>query len=102
MKERRQHPRKPVDGQFAGVHSTLSVQVLDISVSGVLLQAQRPVHIGERGSLRLSLGGVPLTADVEVQRVSGTAQGGVGYRVGVTFLAFTPEHAHLIERFISE
>ena len=93
MIERRQYPRRQVEGEFAGVQATLSVRVLDISVSGVLLQSSRPVQVGERGSLRLSLGGQPFTADVEVQRS--------GYRLALAFVAVTPEHGQLIERFVS-
>jgi hypothetical protein len=101
MIERRQYPRREVDGEFAGVQATLSVRVLDISVSGVLLQANRPVQVGERGSLRLSLGGQPFTADVEVQRVTTASPAAGGYRIALAFVAVTPEHSNLIERFVS-
>src|SRR5262245_28210906 len=102
MIERRQHPRHIVDGEYAGVQATLSVRVLDISVSGVLLHSNRPVQIGERGTLRLSLGGRPFKADVEVQRLSAAVPNGSGYRIGLAFVAITAEHGQLIERFVSE
>jgi hypothetical protein len=101
MIDRRQHPRHLVDGEYAGVQATLSVRVLDISVSGVLLHANRPVQVGERGSLRLSLGGRPFTADVEVHRVTAVSTGGSAYRIGLAFVGVTPEHGQLIERFVS-
>ena len=101
MIERRQHPRRQVEGEFAGVQATLSVRILDMSVSGVLLQSSRPVQVGERGSLRLSLGGRPFTADVEVQRVSTASPASGGYRIALAFVAVTPEHSNLIERFVS-
>lgn len=99
--ERRQYPRRQVDGEFAGVQATLSVRVLDISVSGVLLQSSRAVQVGERGALRLSLGGQPFTADVEVQRVTAPSGSSTGYRLALAFVTVTPEHSQLIERFVS-
>jgi hypothetical protein len=102
MQDRRQYPRRRLEGELAGVQTTVSVQILDISRAGVLLQCSGPVQIGDRGALRLSLGGQPFTADVEVQRVTSGVTRGQNYRVGVAFLGFTPEHAQLIERFISE
>ena len=101
MIDRRQHPRRSVEGEYAGIQATLSVRVLDISVLGVLLHCNRPVQVGERGSLRLSLDGRPFTADVEVQRVTNAVPSGSGYRIGLAFVAVTAEHGQLIERFVS-
>jgi|SRR5690242_1071281 hypothetical protein len=100
MDERRRYPRRQIHGEFAGVQATLSVQVLDISLSGVLLQSPRPVRVGDRASLRLSLGGQPFTADVEVQRVS--TGPGTGYRVGLAFVGFGADQSRLIERFVAQ
>lgn len=101
MDERRRSPRYMTGaGEFAFLPVAASVQVLDISQAGVLLRSQQPVKVGTRGRLRLSVGGSPFTAEVEVRRVSqGPAEGGNGYRVGVMFVDIDPEHRQIIERF---
>ena len=82
----------------------MSVRVLDISLSGVLLQAAHPVERGARGSLRLNLDGVPFIADVEVQRISPAPDPNSvdAYRIGARFISTSREHQHVIERFIEQ
>lgn len=84
------------------VHSAESVRIVDLSVTGVLLQAQDAVGVRSKALLRLSVGGSPLAAEVEVTRVAPAAQLGDGYRIAAQFLAITPNHRQLIERFISQ
>jgi c-di-GMP-binding flagellar brake protein YcgR len=98
MEERRRFPRRAVEGQFAIVPATCRVRVLDISVGGVLLHASRPVGIGVRGALRLTLGGTLFDADIQVWRVTRDVVA-AGYRIGASFVSVTPEHRQLIERF---
>lgn len=84
------------------VHSAQSVRVLDLSASGVLLQAQDAIGVHSKALLRLSVGGSPLAAEVEVTRVGPAPQPSDGYRIAAQFLAITPNHRQLIERFISQ
>ena len=71
MRERRNLQRMTVEiGELAVLPVHMSVRVLDISLSGVLLQSAHPVERGAHGSLRLNLDGVPFVTDVEVQRIS--------------------------------
>jgi hypothetical protein len=79
----------------------MSVQVLDVSIGGVLLQSARSLPIGARGSLRLTLGGEPLAAAVEVRRVTGDAAKDGAFRLGAAFVAIRSEHRQMIERFIA-
>jgi hypothetical protein len=104
MDERRRTVRMAVDGQLATLPSNVDVQVLDISVAGVLLQTNQPFDPGTRACLRLNLWGTPFAADVEVRRVSPLTESGRsnGYGVGAVFVAITPEHRQLIERFASQ
>jgi c-di-GMP-binding flagellar brake protein YcgR len=101
MEERRRFPRRPVEGDVASMPVAQQVRVVDISASGVLLHSTRPLHIGQTGALRFSLGGQPFAADVQVRRVT-TAPTADGFRIGVKFLAVTPEHRQVIERFIAQ
>jgi PilZ domain-containing protein len=104
MDDRRRATRTTLPGQVAMLPSNMDVHVLDISVGGVLLQSTQPLNTGTHGSLRLNLWGSPFAADIEVRRVSPHIEGGAqsGYRIGAVFVAITPEHRHLIERFASQ
>ena len=84
------------------VHSAQSVRILDLSASGVLLQAQDAVGVHSKALLRLSVCGSPFAAEVEVMRVGPAPQPTDGYRIAAQFLAITPKHRQLIERFISQ
>ena len=79
----------------------LSVRILDISLSGVLVQARQPAKPGDRGRLRLDLGGMPFSADVEVRRV---VTGGLpdDYKVGIAFVGLSTEHRQTIQRFTQQ
>jgi hypothetical protein len=103
MEERRRSKRLAVpNAELALLSLSMTVQVLDISLAGVLLQASRLVQTGARGSLRLSLGGTPFSADVTVQRVVPSGSLADGYRVGATFGAISLEHRQVIERYTSQ
>jgi len=93
-----------IDGQLATLPANVDVQVIDISVAGVLLQTNQPFDPGTRGCLRLNLWGTPFSADVEVRRVDKLMNGErqAGYGVGAVFVAIMPEHRQLIERFASQ
>jgi hypothetical protein len=88
----------------AQLPTTQSVQVLDISVTGVLLQSSRPIDPGTRGCLKLNFWGTPFSADIEVRRADPVTNEGssLGYRVGAIFVTISSEHRQLIERFASQ
>jgi hypothetical protein len=104
MDERRRSVRMVIDGQLAVLPTNVDVQVLDISVAGVLLQSNQPFDPGTRGCLRLNLWGTAFSADVEVRRVDKLMDGErqAGYGIGAVFVAIMPEHRQLIERFASQ
>ena len=101
MEERRRFPRHETPGQLALVPANVNVQVLDISVAGVLLQSSEAVAAGTKGNLRLHLDGSPFRADVQVQRVAAAPAGSVGYCLGATFVGLSAELRQLIERFMA-
>jgi hypothetical protein len=96
--ERRRAARLPVEaGAEAGIVSTNSVRVVDISVGGVLLASPRSAPIGTKGRLSLTIGGNPLAAEVEIRRVVEMPDR-AGFRIGAMFLAITPAQRDTIER----
>jgi hypothetical protein len=96
--ERRRAARLPVEGGAeAGIVSSNSVRVVDISAGGVLLASPRPAPVGSRGRLSFTIGGNPLAAEVEIRRVV-EAPDRTGFRIGAMFLAITPAQRDTIER----
>jgi hypothetical protein len=102
--ERRRAPRyESRGGELVVLPVPVSVQVVDISVAGVLLQSSRPVRVGTRGSLRLNIGGAPFLVAVDVRRVSaGPAGKDLTYRIGAEFVSITAEHRQVIDRFTNQ
>ena len=75
---------------------------MDISADGVLLSSARPLEVGTRASLRLSLGGNPFTAEIQVQRVMSDSGGASGYSLGAQFVTISADHRQLIQQFIGQ
>jgi hypothetical protein len=83
--------------------SVLNVRVREISVHGLLVHAAEPLVVGSHASLRMTLSGVPFTADVRVRRVAASRPDPRhGYDIAATFVAISPEHRELIERFVKQ
>jgi hypothetical protein len=101
MKERRQNPRRTVWDEPATMPTSVQVRVLDISVAGVLLQANHSVRPGSSGRLNLNLDGQPFRADVLVRRVVGS-DSAAGFRLAATFLELGREDRQLIERYMAQ
>lgn len=101
MEERRRSPRYDIEtGELAVLPAANSVQILDISLSGVLLQSVHGATVGSRGRLRMSLGGQPFSAEVEIRRT--TPLGANCHRMGALFVDISPEHERMIERFTQQ
>jgi hypothetical protein len=101
MEERRRSPRRTVHGEFAIVPTIANVQLLDVSVAGVLLECNQSFEKGAVGGLSVILGGSRFKADVHVQRVV-PAGSEVGCRLGARFVALSPDDRQLIERFMAQ
>lgn len=78
-----------------------TVQLIDISQSGVLLSSSQKLDIGQRAQLRTRVGPEPLTVQVEVRRVANGGRTGHGsYKLGAEFVALDEENQRKIERFL--
>jgi c-di-GMP-binding flagellar brake protein YcgR len=102
--ERRRSPRAVI---LSGDRSDLSlpvsttVQLMDISQSGVLLSSSQKLGIGQRAQRRTRGGPDPLTVQVEVRRVANGGRAGHGsYKLGAEFVALDEENQRKIERFL--
>ena len=77
MEERRRSPRYPVTGgEPAILPVSLSVQLLDISQAGVLIQSSQHAKEGSWGRLRFNLAGRPFSTEVEIRLSENPGLGG--------------------------
>ena len=100
--ERRQFPRRGARHEFAVMPASMNVRILDISISGVLIESRAPVDPGARGRLRLNLDGLPVTVEVLIQRVAEASGPDPRFRVGASFVRLDIEQQQLIERFVRQ
>lgn len=101
--ERRRYPRVDIrrDGLDIVLPTTATVQILDISESGLLLASSHRLEVGRRAQLRTRLGTEPVALTVEVRRVAnGNRQGQGMFRLGVEFVGVDEETRRRIERFL--
>lgn len=103
MKDARKSPRRKMDRQQITIPVSTDVQVIDISVGGVLFESAGPVAVGSRGTLRLNVGGLPFVVELQVLRVSpsGAGTGGSGYQVAGSFVNISTVHRRLIDRLMT-
>ena len=100
--DRRRTPRAViVDTPMSVLACRVPVRLLDISVSGVMLESAHPVEIGTGGTLRFDFAGEPFSAEVQVERLSAIAPSSKSERssIGAAFVALSEQDQRVIERF---
>jgi hypothetical protein len=102
--ERRRVARAAItDTELSVLAFPVPVRLLDISLSGVLLEASHPVECGTRGTVRFNFGGTPFSAAVRVERVDVRREGGTErFNIGAAFVALSREDQRVIERFADQ
>lgn len=100
--ERRNGPRVGVGagGPSVALPAGASVQILDISQTGVLLASPHRLDVGQRAQLRTRLGAEPLTLQVEICRVMNGTGATDTYRLGARFVHLDEESQRKIERLL--
>jgi hypothetical protein len=98
--ERRKSPRAALIGRVsAAILSSRVVQVVDISVGGVLLSSAEAAPAGRTARLRATLGAGALAAEVVIKRVQ-PAKDAQAARIGAEFTALDAASRQAIERFL--
>ena len=98
IEDRRRAPRYEVSGgEFALLPFATSVQILDISRGGVLLQSSHGARLSGTGQLTTTLKGQPFKAELEVRRVESLPAG--GYRIGAKFTHVDGDYRRLLDDF---
>jgi c-di-GMP-binding flagellar brake protein YcgR len=102
--ERRRSPRASLqvgDRPVVSLAVSTTVQLMDISQSGVLLSSSQRLDVGQRAQLRTRMGPEPLTVQVEVRRIANGGRAGHGsYKLGAEYVALDEENQRKIERFL--
>jgi hypothetical protein len=101
--ERRRHRRVPIvrDLPETTLPVSATVQVLDISETGVLLASTQPLDIGRRAHLRTRLGSEPLAVQVEIKRLLPSLKHtSTAYRMGAAFVELDDDTRRKLETFL--
>ncbi|HEU5254490.1 MAG TPA: PilZ domain-containing protein [Vicinamibacterales bacterium] len=99
-RERRRAARRRIEGQSASMPIVASVQVIDISRTGVLLAADRTFAPGDRGRLCVDINGSSLKAAIQVRRVASSSTGGSHrHQLGASFVTSSSDHNLFFRQF---
>ena len=82
---------------------SMAVQVLDISLSGVLLSSKTEVAVGDRAELKASLGERSVKVGIEIRRVTmetPPTRSGQRYRAGAVFAPMSAEQRLVLEQLL--
>jgi len=91
-RERRRAARQRIEDQVASMPIVASVQVIDISRTGVLLAADCTFTPGDRGTLCVDINGRSLKAAIQVRRVAPARTGGSHrHELGASFVTSAAE-----------
>ena len=103
----RRTPRAVVGSSEAERPISLTVRVLDVSMSGALLVAPTGLAPGQRAELRATLGGKPLVAEIEVRRTvveptDERSREARSVHMGVAFVSLDERSQRTVERFLGQ
>ncbi len=106
-RERRRFPRARVTGHALTVAGSNHVRLLDINSRAVLLACPPDMKApapGQRAVLRMVLGTVPFSSEIEVRRVEPmVVSGGAAVRrLAATFVNLTPANRLALEQFLGK
>ena len=104
--ERRRLPRTTVAaGHELRMPVQMTVQLLDISATGVLIAAPQPLEPGAMAEIQTKLGSDPVLMQVEVKRVAPDGPPGKPsgrFRMGSRFVAVDEAGQRGIQKFLRE
>jgi len=104
--ERRRFPRTTVAaGHELRMPLQMTVQLLDISTSGVLIAAPQPLEPGAIAEIQTRLGADPVLMQVEVKRVAPDGAPGKPagrHRMGTRFVTIDDAGRRSIQRFLRD
>ena len=102
--DRRAHLRFEVIGMMsAALLSTETLRVMNLGVSGALVEGALPLRQNAEYRMQLVLENHVSEATVKIRRVTEVPgeSGSLHYRIGLEFLAIAPEAEEVINRIVS-
>ena len=104
LEERRQVSRIPIRNGYVYLKSSWStIQLLDISLGGVLMSASRSFPVGHRAGLRTVVNGERVAVEVEIKRDDPPTSGRQGTRlVGASFVTLDERSRQSLEKFLRQ
>ena len=104
----REHRRKTVRfevlGRIAGSLASMeTLQLVNLGASGALVESALPLPPNAEFTMQLVLDGHVAEATVKIRRVMETrrADGALRYRIGLEFLALSPETEQVIQQLVA-
>ena len=79
-----------------------TVNLVDVSTTGVLFSSPVPLDVGERGELRVRFGEGSFAAQLEVRRTEVRKTPHLGYRAGAVFVSLDDVSRLHLEDFIGD
>ena len=102
--ERRRASRfEPAKEQKLSLDVSIPVQVLDISLAGILLASKAELSVGDRAELKATIGTRSISVVIEIRQVSMEANPTRGvhrHRAGAVFAAMSAEQQLLLEQLL--
>lgn len=102
--ERRRASRfEPAQKHELSIDVSIPVQVLDISLAGILLASKTEVSVGDRAELKATIGTRSISVVIEIRRVNmetAPTRGGHRYRAGAVFAPMSAEQRLLLEQLL--
>lgn len=104
FQERRRFPRATVAaGHELRMPLQMTVQLMDMSATGVLVVGPQPLEVGAHARLQVRLGTEPVEMNLTVTRVVPDGPAGappVRYRMGAAVVALDDEDRRVVQRFL--
>ena len=102
FQERRRSPRATVAGGHAlQMPLSTTVQLVDISLGGVLMHSPHPFEEGQYARLSTRLGAVPVDVDIEVRRTSRERDDSGAFRIGARFVGLDEATRQAMSTFLT-
>jgi len=92
----------PGDDMEIGQPNWSTVEVIDISTTGVLFACPVAVEVGEKGKLRMRLGERSFAAHVEIRRTDSRKAPPLAHRLGAAFITLDDGSRMHLEDFIGD
>ena len=104
FKERRKHPRVQLKKKIVGeIKTGITVTIIDISLTGVLVEVNTPLKIGSKCNLKINLDGKDFNVLGRVERVyvHSLEKEAIIYRAGINFEKISDDQMRILKEYMN-